>query len=355
MPVPQPRSLSLKEAANYVADRCEVSLEEAKAALDRAFREYSLGVFSDRFEKVQGWQGAEIDWENSAVVGGEHLTINGIHYTVRVTVFRQHLNKWIAQATPAYGRSRTISLNDASVRIGEAKFGADWIGKLTERERWLIKRYVERRHQSPSSILAEEIAFVGPGGPKIPVNDPKLVSEVERARDRLEHMNDQYDEVYDWLKDRGFDTETASLDLTQFERAFAATFSAAAMLMRAPTQSIIAAANEQSSEGVEPQKRVTTESVLPETGSGRATGDAYTHSGFPGRPSKGKHLIDDEFDRRVAAGQALPTVADEAKALLDWFKREHPTIARPTLKTIQENIRTPHRQWRASQPGSEAK
>jgi hypothetical protein len=238
MPVPQPRSFSLKEAASYVADRCDVSIEEAKAALDRAFREYSLGVFSDRFEKVQGWQGAAIDWDNSAVVGGEHLTINGIHYTVRVSVFRQHLDKWTAQAAPASWRSRTISLDNASVRIGEAKFGADWIGKLTERERWLIKRYVERRHQTPSSILPGEITLVGPGGPKIPVNDPKLASEVERARDRLEQMNDQYDEVYDWLEDRGFDTETPSLDLTQFERAFAATFSAAAKPMRARTRLI---------------------------------------------------------------------------------------------------------------------
>jgi hypothetical protein len=88
---------------------------------------------------------------------------------------------------------------------------------------------------------------------------------------------------------------------------------------------------------------------------GMVPGDAYTHSGFPGRPSKGKHLIDDEFVRGVASGQVLPLVADEARALLDWFKQQHPTMARPTCKTIQENIRARHRQWRASQPEPEAK
>jgi hypothetical protein len=88
MPVPQPRLLSLGDAAYYVADRCDESIEEAKTALDRAFREYSLSVFSDRFQKFQDWQGAEIDWENSAAVGGEHLTINSVRYTVRISVFK---------------------------------------------------------------------------------------------------------------------------------------------------------------------------------------------------------------------------------------------------------------------------
>jgi hypothetical protein len=76
--------------------------------------------------------------------------------------------------------------------------------------------------------------------------------------------------------------------------------------------------------------------------------DALTHSGFPGRPGKGKHLIDDEFDRRVAAGEALPSLADEAKALLDWLKEHHPKVARPTPKTIEENIRARHRQWKGT-------
>jgi hypothetical protein len=84
--------------------------------------------------------------------------------------------------------------------------------------------------------------------------------------------------------------------------------------------------------------------------SGRATADAYTHSGFSGRPSKGKHLIDDEFSRRVGAGTALSSLADEAKALFDWFRQQHPTLARPTTKTIKENIRARYREWKAGRP-----
>jgi hypothetical protein len=103
----------------------------------------------------------------------------------------------------------------------------------------------------------------------------------------------------------------------------------------------------------EPNERLTLPGPAiaePETESGRVPGDAYTHSGFPGRPSKGKHLIDDEFDRRVAAREALPSLAEEAKVLFDWFKQEHPTLARPTIKTIKENIRLRHRQWTMTRP-----
>jgi hypothetical protein len=81
-------------------------------------------------------------------------------------------------------------------RIGKAKFGAGWIGNLAERERWLIKRYIEPQHGAASSILPGTITYVGPGGPFVPVNDLALAAEVERARDRLEQMNDQYEQVY---------------------------------------------------------------------------------------------------------------------------------------------------------------
>jgi hypothetical protein len=109
--------------------------------------------------------------------------------------------------------------------VGKAIFGAEWIGRLTERERWLIKRYIERRRK-PSTILPGEIDFVGPGGPIVPVNDRVLATEVERARDRREQMDDQYDQAFDWLEDHGFDCESNRLDLARFERAFAAASSA---------------------------------------------------------------------------------------------------------------------------------
>jgi hypothetical protein len=62
-------------------------------------------------------------------------------------------------------------------------------------------------------------------------------------------------------------------------------------------------------------------------------------SGTAGRPSKGKHLIEDEFERRAAAGQVKSTLPEEAQALLDWYKGKYPKEERPTLKTISNNIR----------------
>jgi hypothetical protein len=316
--VTQFRSLSLDEAARYMAHRCNMSVEKAKAHLDRAFREYAIVLISDRppFENIQGWQGAEIDWENSAVVGGEPRVINGVHYTVRVNVFRQHLDEWIAQAAPASGRSHKISLDDASARIGEARFGVDWIGKLTERERWLIKRYVDRCHHKPSSILPSQITYVGPGGPFAPVNDPALAAEVERARDRLEQMNDQYDQVYDWLEERGFDTETRSIDLTQFERAFETALTAEDVPRRS-----------------QPIREL----------------DLMLTTGAPGRPSKGMHLIRAEFDRRRGANECKPSLREEATELEEWFRNNYPKAQSVKRKTIENSIRTAYKQWAVDQ------
>src|SRR5215469_1359636 len=105
---------------------------------------------------------------------------------------------------------RTISLDAAVDRVGKAGFRAGWIGELTPRERWLVERYIDQRHtdySAPSSILPNEIMFFGPGGPVVPVNDPRLRGEVERARDRREQMDDQYDRVFDWLEAHGFDPD----------------------------------------------------------------------------------------------------------------------------------------------------
>jgi len=44
------------------------------------------------------------------------------------------------ESAPSPGRSPTISRDDVCVRIGGAKFGANWIGKLTDRECGLIER-----------------------------------------------------------------------------------------------------------------------------------------------------------------------------------------------------------------------
>jgi hypothetical protein len=94
--------------------------------------------------------------------------------------------------------------------------------------------------------------------------------------------------------------------------------------------------------------------VSDKQSSDMADPDPLTHSGFPGRPAKSKHLIEDEFRLRMGRTEALPLLTDEAAALLTWFVHKHPQMPRPTQKTIENNIRVIHRQWRTSQDRVEA-
>ncbi len=56
----------------------------------------------------------------------------------------------------------------------------------------------------------------------------------------------------------------------------------------------------------------------------------------------------------MRAKEAFPNLADEAAALLDWLVEVYPTVARPTKRTIENNIRDDHRRWRASPRGRPA-
>ena len=71
--------------------------------------------------------------------------------------------------------------------------------------------------------------------------------------------------------------------------------------------------------------------------------DPYA-TGFPGRPPKLKHFIEQEFWRRVEAGELCSTLAAEARALRNWAAKTHPTAPIPTEKTIQNNFRSPYHQ-----------
>jgi hypothetical protein len=85
---------------------------------------------------------------------------------------------------------------------------------------------------------------------------------------------------------------------------------------------------------------------------GRALIDSILPSGSPGRPSSSAHLIGDEFNRRAAAGDALPTLAREASALLDWLIARYPKAQRPKSTTIENNIRAAHRRYKTKQSSS---
>ena len=80
----------------------------------------------------------------------------------------------------------------------------------------------------------------------------------------------------------------------------------------------------------------------------RAEPDPH-RTGYPGRPAKAKHLIEQEFQRRVDAGEVCPTLPKEACALQEWLKGEHPSASPPTVKTIRNNIRGQYREYEEKQ------
>ena len=68
-----------------------------------------------------------------------------------------------------------------------------------------------------------------------------------------------------------------------------------------------------------------------------------TSTGLPGRPAKARHLIGDEMQRRAEESRLAASLAQEAKALLGWLISSHPAVARPTERTIANNIRSEYR------------
>jgi hypothetical protein len=57
----------------------------------------------------------------------------------------------------------------------------------------------------------------------------------------------------------------------------------------------------------------------------------------PGRPSS-MHLVEGEMRRRIDCGEQALTMTAEAKHLSSWLRTTHPGAARPTPKTIQNQL-----------------
>jgi hypothetical protein len=66
-------------------------------------------------------------------------------------------------------------------------------------------------------------------------------------------------------------------------------------------------------------------------------------TGAPGRPS-GMYLVEEEHRRRFQRGVAQTHVAVEARELAEWFRAKHPNAPPLTAKTIENKIRSAHRQ-----------
>lgn len=70
-------------------------------------------------------------------------------------------------------------------------------------------------------------------------------------------------------------------------------------------------------------------------------------TGLPGRASPA-FLIDQEFRRRVRDKEVAGSLADQARLLVDWFKREErfANLQPPTPGTIENRIRGAYKAWR---------
>jgi hypothetical protein len=65
-------------------------------------------------------------------------------------------------------------------------------------------------------------------------------------------------------------------------------------------------------------------------------------SGAPGKPSSIR-LVEAEHQRRLASGESLESVGDEAAHLKDWLNHHYPDAPKTTKKTIENRIRAAHR------------
>lgn len=74
----------------------------------------------------------------------------------------------------------------------------------------------------------------------------------------------------------------------------------------------------------------------------RAEALALTRTGAPGRPS-GMHLVLAEHQRRMASGEALRGLSDEASCLANWLARTYSMVPQPSTKTIANKIGPAHR------------
>jgi hypothetical protein len=63
-----------------------------------------------------------------------------------------------------------------------------------------------------------------------------------------------------------------------------------------------------------------------------------SRTGAPGRPSS-MHLIEQQFEQRVTAGQVMPSLSAQANDLHDWFRTQHPERPSPTPATIANRLR----------------
>jgi hypothetical protein len=74
-------------------------------------------------------------------------------------------------------------------------------------------------------------------------------------------------------------------------------------------------------------------------------------TGAPGRPGS-KHLVDEEFKRRAATGEAEETLSSEASYLSKWLTRAYPQYPPMTVKSVENAIRPAFNRQRRQSPSN---
>ena len=73
------------------------------------------------------------------------------------------------------------------------------------------------------------------------------------------------------------------------------------------------------------------------------SGAVDQRTGLPGRPGKGRNLIEDELRRRAFEGRLAPSLSQEVNELLAWLRDTHSGVPRPASGTTKNNIREEYR------------
>lgn len=71
-------------------------------------------------------------------------------------------------------------------------------------------------------------------------------------------------------------------------------------------------------------------------------------TGLPGRPTKSRHLIENECRRRWSNGERHSKTVEWAQLLIDWLRQTHPNAKPPSLKTTKNNLASWLRELRRS-------
>jgi hypothetical protein len=116
-----------------------------------------------------------------------------------------------------------IRLAEAGKRVVRARYGKEWIGRLTQEEEFLIKRYGPQH--TPASLLPGGITTITSRA--LSLSRP-LREKLDHALFRKEWMYEQSEWFDQWFKDHGFDPDDDEIDHDAFERAFAKSFPDAA-------------------------------------------------------------------------------------------------------------------------------